>query len=76
MDLRIFTEPQQGASYDDQLAQAAATERLGFDGWFRSDHFLAMGRTDPLPGPTDDERSARRAVCRASLRQAGMRIGG
>ena len=53
MELCIFTEPQQGASYDDQLAQAAATERLGFDGWFRSDHFLAMGDTDPLPGPTD-----------------------
>ncbi|HET6673081.1 MAG TPA: LLM class F420-dependent oxidoreductase [Agromyces sp.] len=53
MELCIFTEPQQGASYDDQLAQAQATERLGFDGWFRSDHFLAMGHTDPLPGPTD-----------------------
>jgi F420-dependent oxidoreductase-like protein len=53
MELCIFTEPQQGASYDDQLAQAQATERLGFDGWFRSDHFLAMGDTDPLPGPTD-----------------------
>lgn len=53
MELCIFTEPQQGASYDDQFAQAQATERLGFDGWFRSDHFLAMGDTDPLPGPTD-----------------------
>lgn len=53
LELCIFTEPQQGASYDDQLAQAQATERLGFDGWFRSDHFLAMGDTDPLPGPTD-----------------------
>ena len=53
MEFCIFTEPQQGASYGDQLAQARATERLGFDGWFRSDHFLAMGDTDPLPGPTD-----------------------
>lgn len=53
MELCIFTEPQQGASYDDQLAQATATERLGFDGWFRSDHFLRMGAGDPLPGPTD-----------------------
>ncbi|TYL50542.1 LLM class F420-dependent oxidoreductase [Agromyces mariniharenae] len=53
LELCIFTEPQQGASYGDQLAQAQATERLGFDGWFRSDHFLAMGGTDPLPGPTD-----------------------
>ena len=53
MEICIFTEPQQGASYDDQLAQARATERLGFDGWFRSDHFLRMGPGDPLPGPTD-----------------------
>jgi len=53
VEVCIFTEPQQGASYDDQLAQASATERLGFDGWFRSDHFLRMGAGDPLPGPTD-----------------------
>lgn len=53
MEICIFTEPQQGASYDDQLAQARATEGLGFDGWFRSDHFLRMGPGDPLPGPTD-----------------------
>ncbi|WP_159619181.1 LLM class F420-dependent oxidoreductase [Ruania rhizosphaerae] len=52
MQLRIFTEPQQGATYDDQLAVAKATEDLGFDAFFRSDHYLAMG-TDGLPGPTD-----------------------
>ena len=52
MDLRIFTEPQQGASYDDLLAVAQTTERLGFDAFFRSDHYLAFG-TDGLPGPTD-----------------------
>lgn len=53
MDFRIFTEPQQGASYDDLLAVAQATERLGFDAFFRSDHYLAMGDADGLPGPTD-----------------------
>ncbi|MFI6425600.1 LLM class F420-dependent oxidoreductase [Promicromonospora sp. NPDC050880] len=52
LDLRIFTEPQQGATYDDQLAVAQATERLGFSAFFRSDHYLAMGR-EGLPGPTD-----------------------
>lgn len=52
MDLRIFTEPQQGATYDDILAVAKATEDLGFDAFFRSDHFLTMGG-DGLPGPTD-----------------------
>ena len=53
MDLRIFTEPQQGASYDDLLRIAKATEDLGFDAFFRSDHFLSMGSVDGLPGPTD-----------------------
>ena len=53
MQLRIFTEPQQGASYDDLLAVAQTAERLGFDAFFRSDHFLVMGRSDGLPGPTD-----------------------
>jgi len=52
MDLRIMTEPQQGATYDDLLRVARATEDLGFDAFFRSDHYLAMG-TAGLPGPTD-----------------------
>jgi F420-dependent oxidoreductase-like protein len=52
MDLRIFTEPQQGATYDDLLAVAQHTERLGFDAFFRSDHYLAMD-AEGLPGPTD-----------------------
>ncbi|GAB3567244.1 LLM class F420-dependent oxidoreductase [Amycolatopsis endophytica] len=53
MDLRIFTEPQQGASYDDLLRVAKATEDNGFDAFFRSDHFLSMGSASGLPGPTD-----------------------
>ena len=53
MDLRIFTEPQQGADYDTLLAVAKATEDLGFDAFFRSDHYLVMGDGDGLPGPTD-----------------------
>ncbi|WP_283137951.1 LLM class F420-dependent oxidoreductase [Rhizohabitans arisaemae] len=53
MHLRIFTEPQQGATYDDQLALAKVAERLGFDAYFRSDHYLHMGGVDPDPGPTD-----------------------
>ncbi|MEU0393619.1 LLM class F420-dependent oxidoreductase [Streptomyces sp. NPDC006208] len=53
MDLRIFTEPQQGASYDTLLTVAKATEDLGFDAFFRSDHYLSMGSSDGLPGPTD-----------------------
>lgn len=53
MDLRIFTEPQQGATYDTLLTVAKATEDLGFDAFFRSDHYLRMGTADGLPGPTD-----------------------
>jgi F420-dependent oxidoreductase-like protein len=53
VDLRIFTEPQQGASYDHQLRMARAAEDAGFDAWFRSDHYLVMGDRDGRPGPTD-----------------------
>lgn len=53
MELCIFIEPQQGASYDDQLAVATAAEALGFTGFFRSDHYLRMGDGDGAPGPTD-----------------------
>lgn len=53
MDLRIFIEPQPGASYETQLALARRAEDLGFDAFFRSDHFLRSGAGDPLPGPTD-----------------------
>ncbi|MYW02948.1 LLM class F420-dependent oxidoreductase [Streptomyces sp. SID3343] len=53
MDFRIFTEPQQGATYDTLLEVAKATEDLGFDAFFRSDHYLRMGDGDGLPGPTD-----------------------
>lgn len=53
MEYCLFTEPQQGFSYDDQLAFARSAERHGLDGFFRSDHYLRMGDGDPLPGPTD-----------------------
>lgn len=53
MRLRVFTEPQQGATYDDLLRVAQAAESLGFDGFFRSDHYLRMGEGSGLPGPTD-----------------------
>jgi F420-dependent oxidoreductase-like protein len=52
MRLVIFTEPQRGATYDDQRRIAQFAEESGFDGFFRSDHFVTMG-ADGLPGPTD-----------------------
>ncbi len=53
MELRVFIEPQQGASYASQLAVAQRAEALGFDAFFRSDHYLKMGDISGLPGPTD-----------------------
>jgi F420-dependent oxidoreductase-like protein len=58
MELRIFTEPHQGASYDDLLAVARAAEALGFAGFFRSDHYLhdstfSATRPGGWPGPSD-----------------------
>jgi F420-dependent oxidoreductase-like protein len=56
--LRIFTEPQQGATYDALLAVAQAAEDGGFDGFFRADHVLAdskfaTGGPGGLPGPSE-----------------------
>lgn len=52
MELRVFTEPQQGATYDQVLRIARAAEDLGFGAFFRSDHYLSIGGSG-LPGPTD-----------------------
>jgi F420-dependent oxidoreductase-like protein len=53
MQLRVMTEPQEGATYDDLLAVALESERLDFDAFFRSDHFQRIEPGDPGPGPTD-----------------------
>jgi F420-dependent oxidoreductase-like protein len=53
MRFRIFTEPQEGATYDDQLAVARLAEDLGFDAYFRSDHYISFFEGGGLPGPTD-----------------------
>ncbi len=52
MQLRVMTEPQEGATYDDLLGVAQEAERLGFNGFFRSDHFQNIS-SDPGPGSTD-----------------------
>jgi alkanesulfonate monooxygenase len=53
MELCIFIEPQQGASYEQQLRVAQRAEELGFHGLFRSDHLLHFGEGDGRPGPTE-----------------------
>jgi F420-dependent oxidoreductase-like protein len=52
MELRVFTEPQQGATYDELLRVAQAAEELGYGAFFRSDHYQAIGGPDG-PGSTD-----------------------
>src|ERR1700678_77609 len=53
MELRIFIEPQEGASYDQQLSMAQAADSHGFGAFFRSDHLLRIKPGSGLPGPTD-----------------------
>lgn len=53
MKYRIFTEPQEGADYRTLRNVAVAAEELGFDAFFRSDHYLKMDDGSGLPGPTD-----------------------
>jgi F420-dependent oxidoreductase-like protein len=47
MRFALMTEPQQGLSYAEQLELARLAERLGFEAFFRSDHYRSF------PGPTD-----------------------
>jgi F420-dependent oxidoreductase-like protein len=54
MELRIMTEPQAGADYDDLLAVARQAEQTGFGAFFRSDHYLSLDPAkDGRPGSTD-----------------------
>ncbi|MGC1194714.1 MAG: LLM class F420-dependent oxidoreductase [Candidatus Dormiibacterota bacterium] len=52
-ELHVFTEPQNGASYEQLARFARASEECGFAGFFRSDHYLTIHRRGGLPGPTD-----------------------
>jgi F420-dependent oxidoreductase-like protein len=73
-DLRIFTEPQQGASYGQLLAVAQRAEQLGFGAFFRSDHFLKMGDGDGLPGPTDAWVTLAGLACETSTIRLGTLV--
>jgi F420-dependent oxidoreductase-like protein len=53
MRLRVLMEPRHGATYDQVLAMARATEDAGFDAFFRSDHYLGIDAADPQYVPTD-----------------------
>lgn len=53
IELRVFTEPQQGATYQQQCVFAQTAEKIGYSAFFRSDHYVSMGSSHGLPGPTD-----------------------
>ncbi len=53
MRLRVLLEPRYGATYDQILALARATEEAGFDAFFRSDHYLGIEPNEPALRPTD-----------------------
>lgn len=53
MELRIFTEPQEGARHGDLLRVARFAEDAGFPAFFRSDHYRSTGSGAGLPGPSD-----------------------
>lgn len=61
LDFRVFVEPQQGATYSDQLAVARAAEAAGYSAFFRSDHYTAMSgdgcRAHRLVGHTGRDRT-------------------
>jgi F420-dependent oxidoreductase-like protein len=74
MRLCVFTEPQLGATYDDQLRIAKRAEECGFDGFFRSDHYLTMGSQDGLPGPTDAWVTLAGLACETSRIRLGTLV--
>jgi F420-dependent oxidoreductase-like protein len=51
--VRVLMEPRHGARYAEILALALATERAGFDAFFRSDHLMGVDPHDPSYRPTD-----------------------
>lgn len=71
MQLRVMTEPQEGGTYDDILRLAQQTQRLGFDGFFRSDHLQRIGGGDPGPGSTE----AWVTLAGLARETAGIRLG-
>jgi F420-dependent oxidoreductase-like protein len=49
MRFALMTEPQQGYSYQDILDTALTAERLGFEAFFRSDHYSSFPGEADLP---------------------------
>jgi len=70
MRFALMIEPQQGLSYVEQLELARLAEGLGFDSFFRSDHYRSF------PGPTDRPTTDAWAVLAGIARETStIRLG-
>jgi F420-dependent oxidoreductase-like protein len=70
MRFALMIEPQQGLSYAEQLELARLSERLGFEAFFRSDHYRSF------PGPADQPTTDAWAVLAGIARETtSIRIG-
>ena len=68
MRFALMTEPQQGLTYDEQLAIVRRAESCGFETFFRSDHYQSF------PGPSGEPTTDAWAVL-AGLARDTSRIG-
>src|SRR4051812_2029361 len=68
MRFALMVEPQQGLTYEDQRKAASLAERLGFEAFFRSDHY------ENFPGDSDGPATDAWAVL-AGLARDTERIG-
>ena len=68
MRFALMTEPQQGLTYDEQLAIVRRAEAAGFETFFRSDHYQSF------PGPAGEPTTDAWAVT-AGLARDTSRIG-
>jgi F420-dependent oxidoreductase-like protein len=70
MRFALMTEPQQGLSYAEQLELALLAERLGFEAFFRSDHYRSF------PGPDNSPTTDAWAVLAGIARETShIRLG-
>ena len=63
MRFALMIEPQQGLTYDDQLAIVRRAESLGFESFFRSDHYQSF------PGPEGEPTTDAWAVLAGLARE-------
>jgi F420-dependent oxidoreductase-like protein len=71
MELRISTEPQEGATYAQLLAVARGAREHGFAAFFRADHVLPMNGRPAPPGPLE----AMVSLAAIAAQVPGIRLG-